>query len=234
MLNSDGRIAFEPLVNKDYIHDVITRQLWPEYADLYGVHTPQVVGTIDLHATPFVFFCGKKSVEKNAEKFNSVINALEGAIGLRELTTVSIPKDGAGKDSAPFIAVAPSWWTKSPVSLSLYVILLRLTPKMWTDEKGWDGFLTRMLDEKEHPQKDATYLRMINASGNLDAILGGQAPCMNRENYADYLLSSHIRNIVTYDPIEDASYPLSEDGLVKFRIDSRRRLKETIRKMQTL
>lgn len=226
ILDSNGHFFIQPQTCKDYLHDSLTAYLYPDYSALWSIWYPEIPPkdakrpTINMDRVHFVLFCGKKSREKNALKFKTLIGEFEDRIGLQDKTDILIPESGVSKDSGPFVAIAPNFWVRSPVLVSAYCTFLRLSIRMFTDE-NWDQFIERMKDKKEQNNKDAGFLRLAIKNGNLQGILERRLPCMHREGYSDYLLNEHSRTFAWYHSKSDALFPMDEAGLKTLRIEGK-------------
>lgn len=224
LLASNGQMFAGPYSCKDYIHDALTHKLYPEYAKLWAIYPPH---PLNLELAPnfdrpeFVLFCDAKRAERNADKFRGIINQLESRMGLSEQTEMIIPDCGRSEKTGPMIARAPGFWVRSPVAVSAYCTLLRLSIRMKMGE-SLDDFLNRMLDRQQCPYKDAGYIRVASQNGNLAGLMERSLPCLNREGYSDYLLSSHSRGISWYHSASDGTLPMDEESLKKLRIEGRK------------
>lgn len=227
ILDSEGKFFIPPQACKDYLPDALTAYLYPEYSALWSIWYPEMPKdlkktAVNMDKVHFVLFCGKKSREKNGEKFRNLINEFEERLGLPEKTTLIVPEEaGCSKDSGPFIVVAPNFWVRSPVLVSAYCTFLRLSIRMHTDE-NWDQFIKRMGDKKEQNNKDAGYLRLAIKNGNLQGLIDRRLPCMHREGYSDYLLGQHGRTFAWYHAASDATFPMDEERLKLMRIEGRK------------
>lgn len=224
LLGTDGKMFAGPYGCKDYVHDALTIKLYPEYADLWAIYIPQPIDTSsppNLDRPEFVLFCDKNRTERNAEKFRCIINQLEDRMGLGERTEMVLPDCGQGEKTGPIIARAPGFWTRSPVAVSAYCTLLRLAIRMKMRE-SLDDFFNRMLDKAQAEYKDAGYIRVASQNGNLAGLMERTLPCLNREGYSDYLLSTHSRGISWYHATSDGTLPMDEEGLKKLRIEGRK------------
>jgi hypothetical protein len=213
-----------PYPCKDYVHDAVCVHLYPQYAQLWGIYRPDPFSPENppnLSAPEFVLFCDVKRAERNAEKFQGIINQLESRMGLDERTTTIIPECGKSDKCGPFIARAPGFWLRSPIGVSAYCTFLRLAIRMQKGE-ALDDFIARTLDKAQSPCKDAGYIRVAARDGNLGGLMERRLPCFQREGYSDYLLSSHSRGLAWYHAPSDEVLPRDEASLKTLRIEGRK------------
>lgn len=225
ILSEDKKVFAGPFQHRGYVHDSMTFLFYPEYAALWAQFKPH---PLDLDKRPnlerpeFVLWCSLKRMDKNGEKFRSIINQVESRLGLEQRTDVVVPGDTGLSDVAgPFIAQAPNFWIRSPISLSVYALFLKLSIRMKLGE-SLDDFIGRMLDAKESAYNEAKTLRIANKLGNLKGFFDRSLPCLNREGYSDYLLSADSRDLAWYHAPSDSTLPMNETGLRELRIEGRK------------
>ena len=223
LLGADGRMFSGPHGCKDYVHDSVCELLYPNYVSLMGAYRPEptrIDSPPSFERPEFTLFCDVNRAERNGEKFRNLMNQLESRMGLSQ-TEIVMPECGKTEKSAPFIARTDAFWLRSPVLLSAYLTFLRLAIRMHMGEP-LDDFLTRMLDKAKSPGKDSGFLRVANKNGNLSGLIERRLPCMNREAYSDYLLSSHSRGFAWYHAASDDTLPIKEADLFNLRIEGRK------------
>lgn len=219
MFNDDGFPFMEPKACKDWIHDGLTHFFFPRYAKLWHIEN-HMTSKPNVDYPAFAFYCSLKSVRKNAKKFASMMNQIEDMMGIDGRTITCYSGTGEGKNSAPFIAMAPKFWIRSPVAVSAYLTFIRLSPYMRIGEP-FDDFVKRQLDNAA-THVDAGYMRMADRAGNLKGLLARSLPCLNREGFSDYLLSCHTRGFACYNSEADASQPMDEESLIALRVQGRK------------
>lgn len=226
LLSKSGRFWIRPQTCKSYILDALSACFYPEYTELWSIWNPdsglaKPTKKLNLDRPEFVIWTGTKSAENNAEKFCRFINRLEDMAGVDGRTTVIVPDMGKSKNAAPFIARAPKFWIKTPITASAYLLFLRLAIRLKKRE-SWTRFLDRMMDKKECPYPDAGYIRLAVRRGNIKGLLEQSLPCLHREGYSDYLLHNHGRGFAWYHPESDGILPSDEKSLKILRLDGRK------------
>lgn len=222
LIAENGHPFMLPQACKDFVHDRLTHFFYPRYAKLW--HISLMGGSFEskpiLDSPVFVFYCSAKTVEKNAKKFARFMNRVESMMGIDGRTEAFVPNSGGSDKSAAFIAIAPNFWIRSPVSVSTYLTFIRLTPFMKLGE-AYEAFIERQMNAKKYAGATSSYLRLAVANGNLQGFIERNLPCLNREGYSDYLLSNHHRGLSGYNRDGDSEFPVTEEALIALRIDER-------------
>lgn len=219
VVSTKGSLFTRPETCKDYVHDAIMHAIWPVAAKAINVSNVGLKGAINLETPTFVLWTSPKKVERNAAKFAQFMNQIESIMGLR-MTVAHPVATGITTQSAPFIAEADSWWMKSPVGVSAYLLFLRLAIAMRLNE-SFESCIDRITSGKHDSKnaaigRDAGYLTMAKKKGHLTGLLEKSLPCFNREDYSDYLVSSHGRGFSMYSLKADESIPMTTDKLISY------------------
>lgn len=219
ILSDDGDVAFGPTGCKSYIHDAIgfsDKVSDNEFFDEEDLKKPVAKANLVV-----AFWCSPDTRDKNAEKFLGVINSIEKTMKIAGRTKVHCPnveKQEKKKGvvlSAPFIAVAPLIWRRYPVLTDFFVMLMRMSPKMYVGDT-FDKFRERIIKGESNITDDVTYLQRAHMNGNLDAILNRTAPFFKRRGNTDYLLSTHGRGFADYSIEQDKNIPFTSGAIKKY------------------
>lgn len=224
LLGADGQMFAGPFLCKDYVHDAVGVLLYPSYNQLMTIYTPEpskLDSPPNFSRPEFVIYCDGNRAERNGDKFRFIMNQLEARMGLESPTEIVIPECGKTEKASPFIAKTDAFWLRSPVLVSAYLTFLRLAIRMHVGE-SFDSFIARALDKSKMACKDGGYLRVANKNENLKGLMERKLPCMNREGYSDYLLSSHSRGFAWYHGPSDATLPMAEADLHILRVEGRK------------
>jgi hypothetical protein len=214
ILNSEGQLLYGPTACKNYIHEVYA--LVHRSKDIVRDHVKSAIkGTARTDCAPFVLYCAPKTREQNSAKFCAIMNELERHLRTVGRTQVNVPFWDDKQLTAPFVAIAPLWWTKSPVMIAFYILMLRLSLRMRLNEP-FDKFRARLVKCRD-THRDVEIFKEIIDNGNLDGLLNKTLPCMRRKQYADHLLSQHDRGIADYDAKADGKIPIGVDDILKWR-----------------
>jgi hypothetical protein len=226
MLHKNGITIGFPSVDgcKDQLQQKICRQLYPDYANLYGLAggLPLTKCQADLTNPGFIVYVGKEGRERTAAKFLRMIHQIEALLDVPTVSTTELPEVDETCKSGPIVARTDQWWLKSPISVTLYFNFLRMAPYMKMRE-NLQKFLTRIrqrtvADGDTKAVTEASYIETAINNGNLAAFFGNTLPCMNREGFSDWLLATATRGICNYNAKDDKKFPLKEEELYNLRV----------------
>lgn len=205
VVGTNGKLFLPPQTSKDSIHEAITWSIYPEFAERRKIDKHKSNGQVKLDNPIFVHWTSTENSERNSIKFSRIIGQIEDIMGLTP--TIAYPVEaGAGGTASPFVAKVDSWWMKSPISVSAYLLFMRLSIAMRFDEP-LDAFINRMLNIKAAARysikRDAGYLESAHKKGNLSGLFQKTLPCLKRDSYSDYLLSKPDRGFSNYSIAKD-------------------------------
>lgn len=215
ILNNAGDLLFGPTGCKNYIAEVYALVHCGDKITKRRHVSSQIKGKAREDCAPFVLYCSNNTREQNSKKFRSIINDVERRLKVVGRTSVMVPPIDEKAITGPFIAIAPLWWTRTPILISFYTLMLRLSLRMRLGE-SFDEFRARIIKAKD-PHKDVMQFKAIDKNGNLDGILARALPCMARKSYADHLLTQHDRGVVDYDAKKDAEIPMGFEEILVWR-----------------
>ena len=160
---------------------------------------------VSLGHPEFAYWTKAETVERNAEKFQRMINRLERRIGLEERTKTFVPKEaGRSENTACFIVRTHKYWVMHPIHLSAFFVTMCLTENMKMNE-GFKAFSRRII--KEGKTKEAKYFRDANRSGTLNNLMNGKLPAHGKKaakpNWRGY---SYGTGFASYTPRRDRDY----------------------------
>lgn len=158
--------------------------------------------SLDLKSPEFAYWTAAKTVERNAEKFQKMINRLEQKIGLKNRTVCFVPDTGKSEKTACFIVKAHTYWVRHPIHLSSLLVILSQTRNMRMSE-GFKAFARRMIETGK--TRDAKYFRIANKTGTLNNLMTGKLPGHSlrnskavKENWIGY---KYELGFATYKPV---------------------------------
>lgn len=218
MVGVDGNFFSIPQGCKDWVPDSLTHHFYPKYAQQYSVcgGYANLKNPPDLDRPEFV--C---SLNGNAQSFMvnflSVVNDLEGLIGLKERTEAELVVGNTMSKPFYLIARAHPFWIKTPIAVSFLLSIMRSSPTIPDGSAFWP-WMNLVMEFKSGHAKDTGYLRVAHFFGNIEGFIAKTLKCMNREGYSDWLLSNHSRGIGWYDNLKDNA-PMTEKELIQLRIE---------------
>lgn len=221
VVNTKNALFTQPESCKDYVHDAIMWGIFPAYAKKRGTYNVKRKGSVNLNSPTFVLWTSPKNVERNSIKFMQFINQLESIMGLSRTIAHPVTTGITGK-SAPFVAEADPWWMKSPIAVSAYFLFLRLSITMKLNET-FEDFIESAIKKKAQLhaiQRDINYLCRAKDKGHITGLLEKSLPCFNREDYSDYLLSTHNRGFSQYSLRADEKIPMTIEKLNAYVSDA--------------
>lgn len=207
---------------KDYVHDGLTFNFYPDYGANYGIADNRQNRDVKIDPNDVEFFIYVRAgvYKETAEIFTEFMADLEDRMGLEKRVKV-IKVDGyeakVKKPSAthPLVVSVHEFWVKSPVCVSMFLTLLR-SCEVFKKGQTFDKFVDDTVHYRINFGKDAGYIRVAHMYGNINGFISRSLPCMNREGFSDYLLSHHNRGITWYDAQND-HFPMTEKELIAKR-----------------